>query len=106
MSANRIGPGAAAISLGGVLAAAALSAQTSPQSADAAHAPAPQPAKGVQSSAQPKQSGKSSRYRPDRFAGRAGTYYRMVWGVDSLAVEWGGAGEGICLPLRVVGART
>ena len=104
MSANRIGPGAAAISLAGVLAAAALSAQTSPQPADAAHAPAPQPAKGVQSSAQPKQSGKSSRYRPDRFAGRAGTYYRMVWGVDSLAVKWGESGEVIRFTYRVLDA--
>src|SRR2546429_8116462 len=104
MSANRIGPGAAAIRLAGVLAAAARSARTSPQSADGAHAPAPQPAKGVQSSAQPKQSGKSSRYRPDRFAGRAGTYYRMVWGVDSLAVKWGESGEGIRFTYRVLDA--
>src|SRR2546429_510542 len=104
MSANRIGPGAAAIRLAGVLAAAARSARTSPQSADGAHAPAPQPAKGVQSSAHPKQSGKSSRYRPDRFAGRAGTYYRMVWGVDSLGVKWGESGEVIRFTYRVLGA--
>src|ERR1700736_2872397 len=30
----------------------------------------------------------TSKYRPDRFAGRAGQYYRLVWGVDSLAVKW------------------
>ena len=29
-----------------------------------------------------------SKYRPDRFAGRAGEYYRLIWGVDSLAVKW------------------
>ena len=104
MSANRVVVGAAAVSLAGVLAAATVSAQTSPQPANAAHAPAPQPAKGAQSSAQPKQSGKSSRYRPDRFAGRAGTYYRMVWGVDSLGVKWGESGEVIRFTYRVLDA--
>ena len=93
MSANRIGPGAAAISLAGVLAAAALSAQTSPQSADAAHARA---ATGF--------TARASSYRPDRFAGRAGTYYRMVWGVDSLAVKWGESGEVIRFTYRVLDA--
>jgi hypothetical protein len=34
-----------------------------------------------------------SRYRPDRFAGRAGQYYRLIWGVDSLAVKWTESGE-------------
>ena len=29
----------------------------------------------------------SSRYHPDRFAGRAGKYYPLVWGVDSLSVK-------------------
>ena len=29
----------------------------------------------------------STRYRPDRFAGRAGTYYKLIWGVDSLSVK-------------------
>jgi hypothetical protein len=96
--------GAAAISLAGVLAVATVSAQTSLQPADAAHAPAQQPTKGAQSSAQPKPSGKASRYRPDRFAGRAGTYYRMVWGVDSLGVKWGESGEIIRFTYRVLDA--
>ena len=104
MSTNRIGAGAAAISLAGVLAAAAVSAQTSPQPTDAARARAPQPTKGAQSSAQPKQGGKSSRYRPERFAGRAGTYYRLVWGVDSLGVKWGKSGEVIRFTYRVLDA--
>ena len=104
MSANRVVAGAAAISLGGVRAVATVSAQTSLQPADAAHAPAQQPAKGAQSSAQPKPSGKASRYRPDRFAGRAGTYYRMVWGVDSLGVKWGESGEIIRFTYRVLDA--
>jgi hypothetical protein len=33
------------------------------------------------------------RYRPERFAGRAGTYYRLVWGVDDLSVKSAEAGE-------------
>ena len=43
-----------------------------------------------------------SRYRPDRFAGRAGTYYRLVWGVDALAVKWTEAGEVIKFSFEVL----
>jgi len=28
-----------------------------------------------------------TRYQPDHFAGRAGTYYRLVWGIESLSVS-------------------
>jgi len=28
-----------------------------------------------------------SHYQPDRFAGRAAGYYKLVWGVDSLSVS-------------------
>jgi hypothetical protein len=41
-------------------------------------------------------------YRPDRFAGRAGTYYRLLWGVDSLAVKWVESGEVIRFTYRVL----
>jgi hypothetical protein len=43
-----------------------------------------------------------SRYRPDRFAGRAGEYYRMIWGVDSLAVKWTESGEMIRFTYRAL----
>ncbi|HYL13127.1 MAG TPA: hypothetical protein VEV41_08830 [Terriglobales bacterium] len=43
-----------------------------------------------------------SRYRPNRFAGRAGTYYRLIWGVDTLAVKWAEQGEIIKFTYRVV----
>ena len=43
-----------------------------------------------------------SRYRPDRFAGRAGTYYRLVWGVDTLVVKWTEAGEVINFSYEVL----
>src|ERR1700730_6210906 len=42
------------------------------------------------------------RYRPDRFAGRAGSYYRLVWGVDSLAVKWTESGEVLRFTYRVL----
>jgi hypothetical protein len=45
-----------------------------------------------------------SKYRPDRFAGRAGTYYRLVWGVDSLVVKWAESGEIIRFSYRVLDA--
>jgi len=32
-----------------------------------------------------KAGGAPMHYRPARFAGRAGTYYRLVWGVDGLS---------------------
>ncbi len=44
------------------------------------------------------------RYQPGRFSGRAGTYYRMVWGVDSLAVKWAESGEVIRFSYHVLDA--
>jgi hypothetical protein len=104
LSANSVLAGAASLLLVSLLTAAAASAQTSAQPADAAPAPAAKPAKGVAPSAQAKRSAKASRYRPDRFAGRAGTYYRIVWGVDSLSVKWGESGEVIRFSYRVLDA--
>ena len=43
-----------------------------------------------------------SRYHPDRFAGRAGTYYRVMWGVDSLSVKWTESGAVIRFTYQVV----
>jgi hypothetical protein len=45
-----------------------------------------------------------SRYRPERFAGRAGSYYRLVWGIDDLVVKWGESGEVIRFNYRVLDA--
>ncbi len=42
------------------------------------------------------------RYRPDRFAGRAGQYYRLVWGVDALSVRWAESGEVVRFNYRVL----
>ena len=76
---------------------------THPSDAAAPAAAAPGSA-GGQQPAQATHSAKVSPYRPDRFAGRAGNYYRMVWGVDSLAVKWGESGEVIRFTYRVLDA--
>jgi hypothetical protein len=96
--------GAVAASLASLLAAGWASAQTSAPPAPAPPTPAARAAQGGQASAPAKRSAKASRYRPDRFAGRAGTYYRMVWGVDSLAVKWGESGEVIRFTYHVLDA--
>ena len=61
---------------------------------------------GAQSPAPTRPQGTTAarRYRPDRFAGRAGTYYKLVWGVDSLAVKWTESGEVIRFTYRVLDA--
>ncbi len=45
-----------------------------------------------QNSAEPQEAA-TPRYRPERFAGRAGTYYRLVWGIDDLTVKWTESGD-------------
>jgi hypothetical protein len=44
------------------------------------------------------------RYQPDRFAGRAGRYYTLVWGVGSLSVKAVEAGELIRFSYEVLDA--
>jgi hypothetical protein len=67
------------------------------------------PAGAVQDAAKPAPKAKQSaaaaapsRYQPDRFAGRAGKYYRAVWGIDSLGVKWAESGEVIRFTYRVL----
>jgi hypothetical protein len=74
----------------GLLAGSAALAQTPAPQAPAARAP----------SAPPPQT--RSRYQPDRFAGRAGSYYRLVWGVDSLRVKSVESGEVLRFTYRVL----
>jgi hypothetical protein len=45
-----------------------------------------------------------SRYQPNRFAGRAGRYYDLVWGVDSLGLKAVESGEVIRFTYRVLDA--
>jgi hypothetical protein len=70
-------------------------AQSSPQTPQDASKPAPQAAK-------PAASGTPSRYRPNRFAGRAAEYYRLIWGVDSLSVKWTESGEVIKFTYQIL----
>ncbi len=43
-----------------------------------------------------------SPYRPDRFAGRAGKYYQLVWGIDSVGVRLAESGEIVRFSYRVL----
>jgi hypothetical protein len=45
-----------------------------------------------------------TRYQPDHFAGRAGTYYKLVWGIESLSVKWAESGEMIRFSYHVLDA--
>jgi hypothetical protein len=91
-------------------AAAASSTQApAPQPATSGQAAAAQPGKPAQASATPsaktapaKSAGPPSHYLPNRFAGRAGAYYKVVWGIDSLTVKWTESGEVIRFAWRVL----
>ncbi len=41
-------------------------------------------------------------YLPNRFAGRAGVYYKTVCGIDSLSVKWAESGEMVRFSWRVL----
>ncbi len=47
----------------------------------------------------------SSAYRPDRLAGRAGHYYKLVWGIDDLRVKWTESGEVVRFSWHVLDPR-
>jgi hypothetical protein len=83
-------------------------AQTAaPQPANPVQAPVPQtkPAKSVKTTSAPSTSaGTPTRYLPNRFAGRAGAYYRVVWGIDAPSVKWTESGEMIRFSWRVLDA--
>jgi hypothetical protein len=46
--------------------------------------------------------GTPTHYQPDRFAGRAGTYYLQIWGIDSISVKLVESGELVRFSYRVV----
>ena len=50
----------------------------------------------------PPEPGAQSSRLPDRFAGQAGRYYRLVWGIDSLAVKTAESGQIIRFSWRVL----
>jgi hypothetical protein len=58
--------------------------------------------KTSQSSAAAKGKAHPTRYTPDRFAGRAGKFYELTWGVDSLNVKLVESGELVRFSYRVL----
>lgn len=94
--------------LAGVLTGAWAFAQTAQQPTDSAQPTVPQPTKPAKSAkttpAPSKSAGPPTRYLPNRFAGRAGAYYRVVWGIDSPSVKWTESGEVIRFSWRVLDA--
>ena len=60
------------------------------------------PAAAAQSQQPKDKASASSRYRPDRFAGRAGKYYQLIWGVESLSVKLVESGEIVRFSYRVL----
>lgn len=88
-------------------------AQSGAQPSDANPAPAPAkgsaPTKGSPAAksasvktAPAKSAGPPTRYLPNRFAGRAGMYYKTVWGVDSLSVKLTESGQMVRFAWRVL----
>jgi hypothetical protein len=76
--------------------------KTSPPAGSAKPAPTKKATAGKTDSGKTNSNVAITKHQPDRFAGRAGTYYRMVWGVDSLAVKWAESGEIIRFSYRVL----
>src|SRR5947208_7908235 len=94
----------AALVVGLLAASVALGETPAPQTptAQAPSTKAPTASGAKTTTASAKSARPPSRYRPDRFAGRAGSYYRLVWGVDSLAVNWAASGEVLRFTYRVL----
>lgn len=76
--------------------AAASAAGSNPTSAKPATAPTP-PAAPT-----PPEPGAQSSVLPDRFAGAAGRYYRMVWGIEALSVKIVESGQIVRFSWRVI----
>jgi len=78
--------------------APAAAAETTPP----VNPPAAPAAKSGAAAAPRKPAGPPPHYLPSRFAGRAGMYYKSVWGIDSLSVKWAESGELIRFTWRVL----
>jgi hypothetical protein len=65
---------------------------------------APDQSKAAAQAGKPAVTGSPTRYLPNRFAGRAGLYYKAVWGIDSLSVKTVESGEIIRFAWRVLDA--
>jgi hypothetical protein len=88
--------------LAGLVVASGAPAQTAPQPAATRQGTAPQAAATKQGSAPAKPTGPPSHYLPSRFAGKAGRYYKLVWGIDSLSVKLVESGQLVRFTWRVL----
>jgi hypothetical protein len=82
--------------LGAVAAAPGLVWGDVPSATATPPVPATPPAKGTAAKGAPapaKPAGQPTRYLPNRFAGRAGLYYKSVWGIDGLSVKLTESGQ-------------
>lgn len=79
----------------------ALLAQSPVSDADK---PSPSGTSAISASSKPTGAVSTAHYHPERFAGRAGMYYRAIWGIDSISVKQAEAGEMIRFTYRVVDA--
>jgi hypothetical protein len=68
------------------------------RAADVPQAPAKVPAQASTPGGKPA----PSHYQPDRFAGRAGKYYELHWGIDSIVVKLVESGELVRFSYRVL----
>jgi len=93
MFSHKVMPNAKVMLLATVLASSVLVLTVGAQS--------PAPAGTTGPAAKPVAAART-RYKPDRFAGRAGTYYRLVWGVESPSVRTAESGEIIRFTYRVI----
>lgn len=74
--------------LGGLMATAALAQTTSGNGQSAAT-----PAASARVAPKPAQTSTPTRYQPNPYAGRAGRFYALFWGIDSPSVKAVEAGE-------------
>ncbi|MBV8782785.1 MAG: hypothetical protein JOZ67_01215 [Gammaproteobacteria bacterium] len=89
-AAARLRPALLAVAAASLITAQVALCQPAPATAHTAH------------TTQPTAGARHSRYQPGRFAGRAGAYYRLVWGVEALEVKWAESGEVIRFSYRVL----
>jgi hypothetical protein len=90
------------ILLAGMLAGVPAPAEADTQTANPGQATTPKPAKSVSSPTPGKGPAPAARNLPDRFAGRSGAYYKVLWGIDTLRVKWTESGEVIRFSWRVL----
>lgn len=101
MRSGRIVAIPAALLLLGAIVGGPAGAQSPPGAQPSANTPAKASSKtapGSDIASKPsasshKPAGPPTRYLPNRFAGRAGVYYKVVWGIDDLHVKWAESGE-------------